>query len=256
MSTPFRSNFNPMKKFYLLRYIGLILLTAYPGFADTTLGTGINSLDPKSGAPVNYQLEGSINCPVATFGTGVFVGNGTQWGNNDFAPFNSYNAGGANIGGLAGITIPLGGSLAQYCRKQAETQLERQVLLRLNERRSAAIYFLAQCEWIRIYYPGSKTLPIDSNAKEKNNNPFELFRECPIEEAREEYRPEVHKPKAREEYRPEVHKPKANKPNNNLNRSAFINESPVPSQNQITPPPSWEAPSPYVNPIPVQANPR
>ena len=245
MTTPVHPNSRPMNKFNLLRCIGLTLLTACPSFAETTLVTGINALDPKSNAPVNYQLENSINCPVATFGTGVFAGNGNQWGNNDFAPFNSYNAGGVNVGGLAGISIPLGGSLAQYCRKQAEMHIERAKLLSINERRNAAVSFLALCEWIRLYYPlYQNDLQKVSSTMEKNKNPFELFAECP-------------KPETRIYSYPETRKSEANKTGKNkeksINNKSDTNEE---TQKQITPPPIWQPQSPFLNPIPVQANPR
>jgi hypothetical protein len=243
MTTPVYPNSRPMNKFNLLRCIGLTLLTACPSFADTTLGTGINALDPKSNAPVNYQLENSINCPVATFGTGVFAGNGNQWGNNDFAPFNSYNAGGVNVGGLAGISIPLGGSLAQYCRKQAEMQIERAKLLSINERRNAAVSFLALCEWIRLYYPRYRELLV-SSTMEKNKNPFELFAECPGPEVRIVSYPETRNS--------EENKTGKNKEKPKINKPDTIEET----KKQITPPPIWQPQSPFLNPIPVQANPR
>ena len=244
MTTSVHPNSRPMNKFNLLRCIGLTLLTACPSFANTTLGTGINALDPKSNAPVNYQLEGSIVCPVATFGTGVFAGNGNQWGNNDFAPFYSYNGGGVNVGGLAGISIPLGGSLAQYCRKQAERQIERQKLLSIIERRNAAVSFLALCEWIGRYYPRYREWPIISSTMEKSKNPFELFAECPSPEIRVVFYPETRNS--------EANKTGKNKEKPKDNKSDTIEET----QQQITPPPIWQPQSPFLNPIPVQANPR
>lgn len=243
MTTSVHPNSRLMNKFNLLRCIGLTLLTACPSYANTTLGTGVNALDPKSNAPVNYQLEGSINCPVATFGTGVFAGNGNQWGNNDFAPFYSYNAGGVNVGGLAGISIPLGGSLAQYCRKQAERQIERQKLLSIIERRNAAVSFLALCEWIRLYYPGYRKLPKVSSTTEIKK-PFELFAECPDPETRIVSYPETRNS--------EANKTGKNKEKPKDNKSNMIEET----QQQIIPPPIWQPPSPFLNPIPVQANPR
>jgi hypothetical protein len=133
---------------------GLALLSSGVGTAsEVPFGSGTGALDPRGGNVSSYTLQNSIVCPVITFGAGTFAGNGNQWGNNNFPPFYSANGGGTNFGGIAGVQIPLGGSLSEYCRKQALIQMNRSKLEFLISERNAAITYLDQCHWVQTYFP-------------------------------------------------------------------------------------------------------
>ena len=163
-----------------------MLLTRSSSAQNLPLGAGLNALDPSVDASPTYQMQESIICPTTSIGVGVFAGNGNQWGNNNFAPYNSNNAGATNAGGIAGIRIPLGGPLAEYCRKQAELQLRRSEANMLIQVRNNALQFLAQCDWMEQYYPGFRweQTNISSNASRKREPAFELFQKCPDQSTR------------------------------------------------------------------------
>ena len=186
MSISICSPLIPRKKSFLLGCLAFImLLTRSSSAQNLPLGSGINALDPRADSPT-YQMQENIICPTTSIGVGVFAGNGNQWGNNNFAPYNSNNAGGTNAGGIAGIRIPLGGPLAEYCRKQAELQLRRSEANMLIQVRNNALQFLAQCDWMEQYYPGFRweQTNTSSNASRKREPAFELFQKCPDESTR------------------------------------------------------------------------
>jgi|694.fasta_scaffold88096_4 hypothetical protein len=186
MSISICSPLIPRKKSFLLGCLAFIMLLSRSSSAQNLpLGTGINALDPRVDSPT-YQMQESIHCPTTSIGFGVFAGNGNQWGNNNFAPYNSNNAGGTNAGGIAGIRIPLGGPLAEYCRKQAELQLRRSEGNMLIQIRNNALQFLAQCDWMEQYYPGFrwKQTNTSSNASRTREPAFELFQKCPDKRTR------------------------------------------------------------------------
>lgn len=181
MSNSFCSPLNPRKKSFLLGCLAFtMLLTRSSSAQNLPLGTGINALDPRVDSPI-YQMQESIICPTTSIGVGVFAGNGNQWGNNNFAPYNSNNAGATNAGGIAGIRIPLGGPLAEFCRKQAELQIRRSEANMLIQIRNNALQFLAQCDWMEQYYPGFRweQTNTSSDASRKQEPAFELFQKCP-----------------------------------------------------------------------------
>jgi hypothetical protein len=179
--TPTCLNSLSVKRSLLLGCIAATILTSGVSSAsDVGLGAGIGGIDARGVDPSTYGLQESIVCPVITVGAGVFAGNGNQWGNQDFMPYNSANAGGSNVGGIAGITMPLGGSLARYCRKQAEMQITRTRLSLLSDERVAAVNFLIQCDWLQTYYPKYKE-ELDKQAGDPSRASlaFNLFKECP-----------------------------------------------------------------------------
>lgn len=170
-------SFPPVKSLLLPGFISLAMITSGTSVAGELLGSGTGVIDPRRDSST-YTLESSVVCPNITVGGGIFAGNGNQWGNNDI-PYNSASGGGSNIGGVAGITIPLGGSLADYCRNHAKmrsaiTKLE----LELSERK-VALNFLEQCVWVQTYFPGY-------NKEEFRYIPqFKMFQSCPNEKSRD-----------------------------------------------------------------------
>jgi len=187
MSNTISSLLFPRKMLFHLGYLALAMLLARSSSAqDLPLGTGVTGLDPSIEQVPLYQLQEGISCPTTTIGFGVFAGNGNQWGNHNFAPYNSNNAGGTNAGGIAGIKIPLGGPLAEYCRKQADKQLRRSEANLLTQTRNNALLFLAQCNWMEKHYAGfrQKQTNASSNENRKIGSAFELFQECPGQSTR------------------------------------------------------------------------
>ena len=148
---------------------GLALLSSGVGTtAEVPFGSGTGALDSK-GNISSYTLQNGVVCPVITFGAGTFAGNGNQWGNNDFPPFYSVNGGGTNFGGIAGVQIPLGGVLGEYCRKEALIQMNRSKLEFLISERNAAITYLDQCHWVQTYFPKFR----------EYSDKFKAFLDCP-----------------------------------------------------------------------------
>lgn len=162
--------------FFLPGFTSAAVMSSGASFAGGLLGNGTAVIDPRRDASA-YTLENSVVCPTITVGAGIFAGNGNQWGNNDI-PYNSASGGGSNLGGVAGITIPLGGSLTEYCRSHAKmrsaiTKLE----LGLSERK-VAINFLEQCFWVQSYFPGY------SKEEFRDFPQFKIFQSCPSERSR------------------------------------------------------------------------
>jgi hypothetical protein len=163
-----------MRRVFLLGYISIVTVSGGVSVAGELLGVDSGVNDPRRDAS-DFTLEGAVTCPTVTVGAGVFAGNANQWGNIE-VPYNSATGGGTNVGGVAGITIPFGGSLAEYCRDHAKMRTRRALLeLQLDERK-VALNRLQQCVWVQKYFP--------SYASYINYPEFQPFKDCPPENSR------------------------------------------------------------------------
>jgi len=163
-----------MRRVVLLGYISIATVSGGVSVAGELLGIGNGVVDPRRDTS-NFTLEGAVTCPTVTVGAGVFAGNANQWGNID-VPYNSATGGGTNVGGIAGITIPFGGSLDDYCRDHAKMRKKRTLLeLQLDERK-VALNRLQQCAWVQKYFPRYRSYI--------NYPEFQPFKDCPPEDSR------------------------------------------------------------------------
>jgi hypothetical protein len=133
------------------------------------LGNHINPLNAISGDS-SYSIESGLQCPTATLNFGGYAGDGNQWGNS-IQPVLSTNAGSTNYGIAAGIRIPLGGSMAAFCKRYAEAKAKFAELSLDTYQRNNAINFTVQCQWITRIYPHIENLP--------SGDRYKGFLDCP-----------------------------------------------------------------------------
>jgi hypothetical protein len=95
-----------------------------------------------------YGIDTSMTCPSPRFTIGGFVGTG-----NDRATINDpYALSTSNInqyGIAAGISVPFGTSLGQFCEEYATGRLELQRIQNENSLRNAQLVLISQCYWLK-----------------------------------------------------------------------------------------------------------
>lgn len=129
--------------------ITLCLESATPTMAQVYGRAAALSVTPSLPALENtYGVEAGVNCPSPRLSIGGFVGTG-----NDRASINDpYALSTSNInqyGVAAGISVPFGTSLGQFCEEYATGRLELQKIENENSRRNAQLVLITQCYWLK-----------------------------------------------------------------------------------------------------------
>ena len=142
-----------LKRFIVRTFlpITLCLGSATPSMAQVYGRAASLNITPSIPANINngaYQIGDPVGCPSPSFSIGGFLGTG-----NDRASINDpYALSTSNInqyGVAAGISVPFGSSLGQFCEEFASGRLERQKIENENGRRNAQIVLITQCYWLK-----------------------------------------------------------------------------------------------------------
>lgn len=133
---------------YTILFISSCPELGRPSFAQSLLGNGPqlqNFSTPDLGQ--NYQIDASLQCPSTSVSVGGFGGNGNDWAYN-VQPYGASSSSINNYGIAAGIRIPLGGYLSDFCKDYARQKSEFVRITTENYRRNSFLANLEQCRWL------------------------------------------------------------------------------------------------------------
>jgi hypothetical protein len=133
---------------YAILFISACSELGRPSLAQAFLGNGPqlqNFSTPDLGQ--NYQIDASLQCPATSVSVGGFGGNGNDWAYN-VQPYGASSSSINNYGIAAGIRIPLGGYLKDFCKDYARQKSEFVRITTENYRRNSFLANLEQCRWL------------------------------------------------------------------------------------------------------------
>ncbi len=173
----------------VLRALGIRLYSAagclsiLSGFAFPATSIGQVAFTP-TGAPAaispnissgtsSFGIENGVNCPGTTLNVLGFGGNVNAWGDRHYAPYESSSASTGNYGIAAGISIPLGGPLMEYCTPYTKERLEPQSPLGRNRRINSQFAMFRHCE-----YFADRGFSFDDPEFNQSDGPLSVFKDC------------------------------------------------------------------------------
>jgi len=173
-----------MRPFSIILFTALTptLLVVQPSVSQVVYGSGPNLLQvPSIPAERGFQLDSSVDCPTPTLRLGAFGGAGNDWANanNSQNPYATSYSGINNYGLSAGISIPFGSSLSDFCKEYAKSKSEFERLRTENFRRDAQLSLLQQCFWLKsqgFLIPNNFDLPEFSSLKVCKSKDLQLTR--------------------------------------------------------------------------------
>jgi hypothetical protein len=161
----------------LLPQFFLILLSATPGWTQVVFGQG-PSLQATPASPEfgTFGIDSTTNCPTPSFSVGGFGGYGNDWANantrnQEFTPYTTSSTGVGNYGIAAGLRIPFGHGLSEFCKEYAKAKADFEKTRAENNRRNAALVLVTQCDWLRRY-----SFNLDSSAFDQEE--FSSLKPC------------------------------------------------------------------------------
>ena len=158
--------------------VGLICFGALSASAQVVYGSGPNlQAVPSVGEFGNYQLDANTFCPTPSFSLGAFGGYGNDWANakantdSEFAPYANSSTGIGNYGVAAGLRVPFGHGLSEFCRDYAKAKADFEKTRAENNRRNSALSLVQQCDWMRRF-------SIDPMSKAFDAEEFSSLKPC------------------------------------------------------------------------------
>jgi hypothetical protein len=137
--------------------------TGAPGAISPNISSGTS----------NFGIETGVICPGTTLNVLGFGGNVNAWGDRHYAPYEASSAGTGNYGIAAGISIPLGGSLMEYCKKYTKERLEQQSTLGRNRRINSQFAMFRHCE-----YFSDRGFSFKEPEFNQSDGPLSVFKDC------------------------------------------------------------------------------
>lgn len=142
---------------------------SFNGFSVLSSPSVVPAISPQA-APIFSPAPG-INCPTPAFTLAGFGSNSDNWVNY---PGNAdANSGLGNYGIVAGISVPLGGSLSRYCKDYALALLRQQQEDAFSKRINHQARLMNTC----LAFIKDK---VDFTAKAFDSPEFESLRDCRI----------------------------------------------------------------------------
>lgn len=140
---------------------------SYPGFSILkTTDTPIPDISPGA-APV-YAPEAGVNCPTTAISLAAYGARAGKWAYYPGAP--DPNAGAGDYGVIAGINIPIGGSLASYCKDYASQLLRQHQEDAMNRRINNQALLVSTCVAL--------SSSVDFHSKAFDSPEFDSLRNC------------------------------------------------------------------------------
>lgn len=112
---------------------------------------------PSLGDSQEYRIDAASTCPVASFSIGGYGGEGNTWGqaysggNRRDNPYLSAYNGLGNYGMAAGLRIPFGGKLSEFCKEYAKAKADFQKVRVINKERDSQMLLIQQCDFLIKY---------------------------------------------------------------------------------------------------------
>ena len=139
----------------------------YPGVSILkTTETPIPDISPGV-APV-YAPEAGVSCPTASISLAAYGARAGQWAYSPGSPDPSAGAG--DYGVVAGINLPIGGSLARYCRDYAAQLLRQHQQDAMNRKINNQALLISKC----VALSGS----VDFSSSAFDGPEFDSLRHC------------------------------------------------------------------------------
>jgi hypothetical protein len=126
------------------------LLASSAGYSQVLPGYAPTAFQPQLEAGTsNFTIETGVQCPTTTLNLTGFGGNLNAWGDTHYSPHQSLSAGVGNYGIAAGVSIPLGRALIDFCKKYANGRLEFQKTLLQNQLMNSQFALFRHCKYFR-----------------------------------------------------------------------------------------------------------
>lgn len=136
-----------------------------PGYAPTQPQVGAGSS--------NFNIESGMQCPVTTFYVAGFGGNLNTWADAYYSQRQSVSAGTGNYGIAAGLSIPLGRDLSDFCKKYAKARIDLQKSQLQDQLINSQFALYKHCQYFRNY-----GYDLTEKAFTDPSSPLSVFKDC------------------------------------------------------------------------------
>lgn len=124
--------------------------TATPAFGFTPTLLAVPDLG--GGGTQNYRIDATSDCPVPSIAITGYGGEGNNsteaytGGYRRDNPYGSASSGVTNYGIAAGLRIPIGGRLSEFCKDYAKAKADFQRTRAINKERDSQMLLIQQCD--------------------------------------------------------------------------------------------------------------
>jgi len=105
----------------------------------------------------DYRIDATSECPVPSIAITGYGGEGNNsaeaytGGNRRDNPYGSASTGVTNYGIAAGLRIPIGGRLSEFCKDYAKAKADFQRTRAINKERDSQMLLIQQCDFLVRY---------------------------------------------------------------------------------------------------------